>query len=480
MTIAETTAQAPAAIALLGSGGTIERATSLFVDRYGDGNGHLEPHVAEVERILSGHLDRHSVTVDGVDAELTAVVDSDGSAHALLTIPAVGRGSPEASGPLLDEAIESSPAVVWLKDLEGRYLAVNARYEDQLGAESESVVGKTDAELERGESIEGFRQRSNDAEQQEPLELEYTVPAFDGLPAFAVLRFAMRDGHGEPTGVCGVAAPMDEARLARAECERLMRIERWSRLDERAIWEEVLDEWGVARVSGAVAGSDVRSDFERLEQQLAEARTQELALREELEAAREQAEQAAQTVVKDTDPRWDASSQRALAAALAGASEWRAVLKEAVKMLGSKGRWDAAVAWGPDERRGSMCCVAMWTDGESDLQKFETRTWQHRQDMSKTEFGRARSRQAPTCLLELQTAEDELLQAAAGLGINSAVLVPIRDERETIGMIELLSRSDASPPGELMVSLEAVALQLGGVAQLLNLAASPHWGIGRL
>jgi PAS domain S-box-containing protein len=495
MTIAETIDQAPAAIALLGAGGTIERATSLFIDRFGESNAQLEPHLNGVERILSGHLDRLSLTVEGADAELSAVVDAGGAPRALLSIPSAGKGAATDSMPGLDEAIESSPAVVWLKDLDGRYLAVNARYEDQLRTEAEHVCGKTEAELAPAESIEGFRQRGGDAERQEPLELEYTAGAFDGRPAFAVLRFALRDETGQPTAVCGVAAPVDEARLARAECERLMRIERWSRLDEIAISEELLDEWGFARVSSAVGATDVRSDFERIEQELAEARAAALTLREELEAtqaeaeraaqeeaerAQEEAERAAQTTTGDTDPGWDPASQRALAAALAGASEWRAVLKEAVKTIGAKGRWDAAVAWGPDDRRGSMRCVAMWTDEAAGLGMFETRTWQHRQDVSKTEFGRARSRSAPTGLLELKTAEDELLRAAAEAGLSSAVLVPIRDDRETIGMLELLSRAESSPGAELMLSLEGIALHLGGVARLLNLAASPHWGLGRL
>ncbi len=478
--VAETTDQAPAAVALLGSGGALERATSVFRQRYGDGNGHLEPHLDEVERILSGHLDRLAVSVDGSAAELSAVVDPAGSPHALLTVASAAELAPGGAAPLLDEAIEDSPAVVWLKDLDGRYLAVNARYEDRLGAEADQVCGKTDTELAAGESIEGLRLRDNDTDQSEPLELEYTVGAFDGRPAFAVLRFALRDDEGRPTAVCGVAAPVEDARLARSECERLMRIERWRRLDEFAICEELLDEWGLTRVSGAVAGNDVRSDFVRLEQELAAARAESLSLRDELETAQAEAERATRRDTSDGEPGWDPSSQRALAAALAGATEWRGVLKQAVKAIGAKGRWDAAVAWGPDDRRGSMRCVAMWTDDEAELGAFETRTWQHRQDVSKTEFGRARSRSAPTCLLELQDAEDELLRVAAEHRISAAVLVPIRDERETIGMLELLSGTATSPSSELMVALEGVALQLGGIARLLNLAASPRWGIGRL
>jgi hypothetical protein len=47
-------------------------------------------------------------------------------------------------------------------------------------------------------------------------------------------------------------------------------------------------------------------------------------------------------------------------------------------------------------------------------------------------------------------------------------------------MLELLSRTVTAPDSELMLSLESIALQVGEIAQLLNLAASPHWRVGRM
>jgi hypothetical protein len=87
---------------------------------------------------------------------------------------------------------------------------------------------------------------------------------------------------------------------------------------------------------------------------------------------------------------------------------------------------------------------------------------------------------AATCLIELQSAEDPLLRAAAAEGMGSALLVPISNGGETIAMLELLSRTATAPNAELMVSLEAIALQLGAIAQLLKLADVPRWRMARL
>jgi hypothetical protein len=58
--------------------------------------------------------------------------------------------------------------------------------------------------------------------------------------------------------------------------------------------------------------------------------------------------------------------------------------------------------------------------------------------------------------------------------------VPISDGGETIAILELLSRTATAPNAELMVSLEAIALQLGAVAQLLKLSEVPRWRTGRV
>ena len=152
---------------------------------------------------------------------------------------------------MLEEPVDESPAIVWLKDLDGRYLHVNSRYIEQLGTDAELVCGHTDAELTAAASIEGLRLEEKDTAGQEPLELEYMIGAFEERPAFAALRFALRDGDGQPTAICGVAAPLAEASLARSECERLMRIDRWRRLDALAIRQELLDEWGLTLADGS-------------------------------------------------------------------------------------------------------------------------------------------------------------------------------------------------------------------------------------
>jgi hypothetical protein len=455
---------------------------------------------------------------------------------------------------------------------------VNHRYIEELGTDAAQVCGRTDAELTATGSIEGLRLEASDTAGMEPLELEYQIGAFEGRPAFAALRFALRDGDGQPTAVCGVAAPVAEARLARSECDRLMRIDRWRRLDAFAIRGELLEEWEftlteesprspldvraeleeqrlgderaaavlaerdealaaaarleeelsrereqggslraesedavrrVAELDGAVAAerarsqeleqsrvaaeervgelqaelSDVRAELE--EQRLGDERAAAvLAERDEaLAAAANQlsaeAPDAASSAAASNGLKWSTDSHSALSAALAGVTDWRAVLMKTVGVLGSEGGWDATVALSPDGPRGSIRCCGIWTHDPARLATFETRSWHHQAEASTGEFGRARNRMATTCLLDLQSAEDPLIRAAAAEGMGSALLMPITDGSETIAMLALFSRASTTPDGELMASMEAIAQQLSELAKVVR-PPSARWRMARV
>jgi hypothetical protein len=634
--------EVPAAVAVLSGEGSVEHATGAFLDQFDVRDGSLATCLDEIALIERGDADRLVATLDGVEVDVVAAIDRDGRRAAVVTVPAErSEADVQAVSPLLGEPLDESPAIVWLKDLEGRYLRVNRRYVEQLGTDAEDVSGRTDAELTAAGSIEGLRLEDKDIAGREPLELEYRIGAFEERPAFAALRFALRDADGEATATCSVAAPLDEAAIARSECERLMKIARWGRLDAVAIRQELLDGWGLTladgssgppldrdervaaalaerdealataarlekeleqeheqlgsmrdeseraakradELDGAVAAEHARSEelgqslesaqaragelenelsgvkaeleehlvstervaaalverdealatAARLEKELEQEHEQLGRMRDESERAAKRADEldgavaaeharseelgqalesararvgeledelsgvkaeleeyrstpeAADAPARTTEGEgleWSAGSQRALAAALVGLTEWRSVLKNATATLGSEGGWDAAIAWCPGAPSGfaSMTCGALWIRDPAGLSGLESRVWKHRLDGSSAEFGRARNRMATTCLLELESAEDPLLRAAGEDGMGSALLVPIGSGSETIAMLELLSRTANAPSAELIGSLDAIALQLAAVAALLKLADAPHWRMGR-
>ena len=250
------------ALALLGEDGKLERSTEPF-RRWYQGKELLCLESPELKRVLDAEANAAVLKLDGIAVDIAAMADRSGGRHVLLTLPTEELPSlGDAGGALLDGALDESPALVWLKDLDGRYVRANARFTSLLGTDEDRLLGRTDAELPPAETVDGPRlqDRGEDAV-EEPLHLEYVVPSYQGREALVVLRFPVGDRHGVPTLVCGVAAPSSESQVARSEAARLLRVERWSRLDAESVLAELLAEWNLmpdarGRSAAAVSSSD--------------------------------------------------------------------------------------------------------------------------------------------------------------------------------------------------------------------------------
>lgn len=233
------------ALAVVSADHRIIRSTETFRQRY-DAAGKLCERSPELEQVLTGRADTAVVDAGDFSVAIEAVMDATGKRQAMLSVaPEDQAPAPEPPIEALREAVDESPAIVWVKDIEGRYLHINSRYTSDLGTPEEKLRGHTDAELPPVRTVDGPRLKYAEDGLQEPLQLEYTVPAFDGRPALAALRFALRDDNGHPIGTCGVAAPINEAHVARDEAVRLMQLERWNRLDPVEVRAELLEQWHV-------------------------------------------------------------------------------------------------------------------------------------------------------------------------------------------------------------------------------------------
>jgi len=248
------------AFALISTRGGLERATSGFRERFGDWIAAWDDHREELYGLIRDECERATVTVWGPEGSVAAQAEClhgpVGERYLLLSVrPGAGhepRAGPESLiGPWLDRI----PAIVWLKDLDGRYVHVNRAYSTALGIEPDEIAGRTDAEVSTRQAVDGPRLPNGGDGAQEPLEFEYTVSAFESRPALVALRFAVRDSSGVPVAVCGVAAPVADAAVARAECARLMQIERWSRLGDDSVRADVIAEWGLSAGGEPAPGS---------------------------------------------------------------------------------------------------------------------------------------------------------------------------------------------------------------------------------
>lgn len=106
----------------------------------------------------------------------------------------------------LQGILDNSTAVVYLKDLDSRYLLVNRRYEELFNVTKADVIGKTDYDIFPKYVADPLRAADRKAlKAGHAVEVEETVPHKDGPHTYISVKFPMFDSSGEPYGVCGVS-----------------------------------------------------------------------------------------------------------------------------------------------------------------------------------------------------------------------------------------------------------------------------------
>ena len=113
---------------------------------------------------------------------------------------------------MLRGVIENNMALIYVKDLEGRYMLVNESFEGALGVEAEWLVGKTDWDLDDALAPVW---RDNDLRAREgAYHLEEWSDAADGRRYYQSIKFPLTDGDGRVYATCGVSLDVTEERRA--------------------------------------------------------------------------------------------------------------------------------------------------------------------------------------------------------------------------------------------------------------------------
>jgi PAS domain S-box-containing protein len=115
----------------------------------------------------------------------------------------------------LQAILDYSPAVIYLKDTEGRYLLVNRRFEALFHMKRAESIGKTDNDLFPPETAKAFQ--ANDEKViagMTPLEIEEVAPHEDGPHTYISVKFPLVGETGIAYGVCGISTDISERKRA--------------------------------------------------------------------------------------------------------------------------------------------------------------------------------------------------------------------------------------------------------------------------
>lgn len=126
---------------------------------------------------------------------------------------------------LLHAVIENSPAVIYIRDLEYRFLLVNKVYTTILKTEVEQIIGKVDEELFPPEVVKAFRVIDHAVQASgQPVRAEEAAPVDGQIRMFLSYKFPLYDANGKLFAIGGISTDITDRK--RAEEERVSLQER--------------------------------------------------------------------------------------------------------------------------------------------------------------------------------------------------------------------------------------------------------------
>jgi two-component system cell cycle sensor histidine kinase/response regulator CckA len=135
----------------------------------------------------------------------------------------------------LQAIIDNSPALIFVKDVEHRYVLVNRRWQELFQVSAEEAIGRRSADVLPPERIPGHE--AMDAEVMATgtvLEAMSTVspPGDEDERFFLLVKFPLRDPEGQIYGVCSIATDItDRRRNAKVRAELEQRLAQTQRLE---------------------------------------------------------------------------------------------------------------------------------------------------------------------------------------------------------------------------------------------------------
>ncbi len=122
----------------------------------------------------------------------------------------------------INSILRYTPAVIYIKDREGRYLMVNFRFAELFGIDRAGVVGLTDAEfLPPAVAAQFCRHDQEVMTRGEARQVVEYIPQGDSRRTYLSVKFPVYDDVGEPSGICGIATDITELKKAQDQLRRL-------------------------------------------------------------------------------------------------------------------------------------------------------------------------------------------------------------------------------------------------------------------
>lgn len=111
----------------------------------------------------------------------------------------------------LEAILENTTSLIFIKNLEGRYIMINRRFREVMGVSDEMVINKTDYDFSEKESADHFKRLDDEViSTRKPVESEEWIYGPEGRKNLLVIKFPLIDHRRKIFGISGIATDITD------------------------------------------------------------------------------------------------------------------------------------------------------------------------------------------------------------------------------------------------------------------------------
>ena len=157
---------------------------------------------------------------------------------------------------LLQAILDNSTAIIYIKDVEGKYLLTNRHFDKLFHLEKEQITGKTDSDIFPEDKAAAREENDLKAIATcSPLSIEEVIPQDDGPHTYISLKFPLCNSTGKAYAVGTISTDVSDRKQAELTLEKA-KAELEKQVEERTLFlkqaNEILQFELAAKVRGAI------------------------------------------------------------------------------------------------------------------------------------------------------------------------------------------------------------------------------------